>query len=84
MVAALQGLGAGQILVPGMPDAGQPPEVLFFDTAAMLRSIVANPAAYRFTNVSDQWVADGLAQEFHCQPRLFCWHFRCLRERFDE
>jgi len=33
--------------------AGLPSGVLFYDTASLLRSIVANPAAYGFTGVSD-------------------------------
>jgi len=36
--------------------AGLPSGVLFYDTASLLRSIVANPAAYGFTNVSDACV----------------------------
>ena len=33
--------------------AGLPPGVLFYDTAALLRSMVATPGAYGFTNVTD-------------------------------
>jgi phospholipase/lecithinase/hemolysin len=29
------------------------PDVIFFDTAALLRSVVANPAGYGLTNVTD-------------------------------
>lgn len=82
IVLALQGAGAGRILVPGLPDLGLTPYVqalgplsaagataftnafntalqaslpsgvLFFDTATVLRSMVANPAAYGFMDVS--------------------------------
>ena len=37
-----------QFLHPGLPSG-----VLFYDTATLLRSMVANPAAYGFTNVID-------------------------------
>jgi cholinesterase len=83
IASGLQGIGAQQILVPGMPDlglvpfniaagpvaAGQasllsdyfntrledmlPPGVVFFDTAALLRTVIDNPGAYGFTNVTD-------------------------------
>jgi phospholipase/lecithinase/hemolysin len=33
--------------------SGLPPGVFFYDTAALVRSMVANPAAYGFTNVTD-------------------------------
>ena len=33
--------------------AGLPPGALFYDTAALVRSIVADPGAYGFTNVTD-------------------------------
>jgi phospholipase/lecithinase/hemolysin len=82
IVTALQGLGAQNILVPGMPDLGLTPFVQglgpvtaaqysaitdgfnalllnglpsgvhYFDTASLLRSMVADPAAYGFTNVT--------------------------------
>jgi phospholipase/lecithinase/hemolysin len=82
IVTTLQGLGAQNILVPGMPDLGLTPffqglgpvaaaqasaitdafnalllnglpsGVHYFDTASLLRSMVANPAAYSFTNVT--------------------------------
>jgi cholinesterase len=32
--------------------AALPPDVMYYDTASLLRSIVANPAAYGFTNVT--------------------------------
>jgi phospholipase/lecithinase/hemolysin len=83
IVAGLQGLGAKNILVPGMPDLGLTPfkrlegpvaaaqasaltdyfnarlmaalpaGVVFFDTSALLRTVVGDPAAYGFTNVAD-------------------------------
>jgi cholinesterase len=83
IVYGLKGLGATNILVPGMPDIGLTPYlqslgpvaaaqasaytdafnaallgslpqgVTYFDTASLLRSMVANPAAYGFTNVVD-------------------------------
>lgn len=81
LVGEVQGLGAQNILVPGMPDlgltpyfrsigqassgslltdyfnaelrAGLPSGVMYFDTAALVRDIVANPGAYGFTNVTD-------------------------------
>lgn len=82
IVATLKGLGAHNILVPGMPDLGLtpsflsqgpiaaaqasaftdafnadlvaslPPGVQYFDTAGLVRSIVSNPTAYGFTNVT--------------------------------
>jgi phospholipase/lecithinase/hemolysin len=30
-----------------------PSDVLYFDTAALMRSVVSNPADYRFTNATD-------------------------------
>lgn len=83
IVVGLEGLGATNILVPGMPDLGLTPYgqslgavtaaqlsaytdafnaalvaslpagVRYFDTAAFLRSVVANPSAYGLTNVTD-------------------------------
>lgn len=83
IVQGLQGLGAGNILVPGIPDLGLTPSyvamgplaaaqataltdyfnaqlsaslpagALYFNTADLLRAVVANPAAYGFTNVTD-------------------------------
>lgn len=82
IVLGLEGLGATNILVPGMPDLGLTPyvqslgpvaaaqataytdafnaalaaslptDVKYFDTASVLRSVVANPSAYGFTNVT--------------------------------
>lgn len=82
IVTALQGLGAQNILVPGLPDMGLtpyfqglgpaaaagasaitdafnatllatlPPGVKYYDTASLVRDMVANPAAYGFTNVT--------------------------------
>ena len=82
LVHQLQGLGARNILVPGMPDLGLTPTyaaqgplvaggasavsnafnanlrsrlpsgTTYFDTASLLRSVVANPAAYGFNNVT--------------------------------
>ena len=34
-----------------------PPDVLYFDTASLLRSVVNNPAAYGFTNSTDYYLA---------------------------
>jgi phospholipase/lecithinase/hemolysin len=83
IVTTLRGLGAQNILVPGMPDLGLTPSyraqgpiaaagasvltdafntqlqaslpsgVDYYDTAALLRSMVANPATYGFSNVTD-------------------------------
>jgi cholinesterase len=83
IVGGLQGLGAHNILVPGMPDLGLSPYflslgpvaaaqasaitdafnaalrlslpsgVFYYDSATLLRSIVANPSAYGFTNAVD-------------------------------
>ena len=83
IVTTLQGLGAHNILVPGMADLGLspdflamgpvaaaqataatsafnqalrsslPPGVLFYDTAALLRDMVANPSKYGLTDVKD-------------------------------
>jgi cholinesterase len=83
IVNGLVGLGAQNILVPGMPDLGLTPAYLsmgplasalgsaatdafnasllvglpagvqFYDTAGLIRSMVANPGAYGFTNVTD-------------------------------
>jgi phospholipase/lecithinase/hemolysin len=33
--------------------AALPPDVMYYDTASLLRSVVANPAAYGFTNATD-------------------------------
>jgi cholinesterase len=84
IVVGLEGLGVGatNILVPGMPDLGLTPYVqslgpttaaqataytdafnlalvnslplgvMYYDTASLMRSIVANPAPYGFTNVT--------------------------------
>jgi phospholipase/lecithinase/hemolysin len=82
IVTSLQGLGAQNILVPGMPDLGLTPfiqglgpvaaaqysaitdafnalllnglpsGVHYFDTASLIRSMVANPGAYGFSNVT--------------------------------
>ena len=82
IAASLQGLGAGRVLVPGLPDLGLTPSalaqgpivaaqlsalsvyfnsrllsllpngVLYYDTAALLNRIVADPAAFGFTNVT--------------------------------
>jgi phospholipase/lecithinase/hemolysin len=82
LVVALEGLGANNILVPGLPDLGLiprtaaggpaaaaqasaltdafnlalqgnlPPGVRYFDSAALLRSAVANPSVFGFTNVT--------------------------------
>ena len=83
MTYELQAMGAGRIIVPGMPDLGLtprvmscgpaaaagssyltdffndalkanlPPGAIFFDTAALMRQIIANPAGYGFTNVTE-------------------------------
>jgi phospholipase/lecithinase/hemolysin len=79
LVLDLQGLGAQNILVPGMPDLGLTPQfqaqgaqytalsaafdtalqaslpagVTYFDTFGFLHAVVANPAAYGLTNVTD-------------------------------
>ncbi len=83
MTSELQAMGAGRIIVPGMPDLGLtprvmaggaaaaaqasyvtdlfnsalkaslPPGAIFFDTAALMRQIIANPAGYGFTNVTE-------------------------------
>jgi cholinesterase len=100
LVVALEGLGANNILVPGLPDVGLiprtaaggpaavaqasaitdafnlalqsnlPPGVLFFDSAALLRSAVANPSAFGFTNVTTPCF-DGIAVCANPDQHLF-------------
>jgi phospholipase/lecithinase/hemolysin len=99
-VANLQGLGAQNIFVPGIPDLGLTPffqsqgpiiaagataysnlfnaglaatlpaGATYFDTAGLFAAIVANPAAYGLTNVTDPCFNE-LAQTLCADPEHY-------------
>lgn len=104
MTYELQAMGAGMIVVPGMPDLGLtprimsygpaaalqaslltdffnatlqanlPPGAIFFDTAALMRAIIADPAAYGLTNVSEPCLILGPTPSMCADPdSYFFW-----------
>ena len=54
-VAAAQGSAFSDAFNAGL-QASLPADVIYYDTASMLRSVVANPGAYGFTNATDAYL----------------------------
>jgi cholinesterase len=55
-VTAAQGTAFADAFNAGL-QAQLPSDVIYFDTASLLRSVVANPGAYGFTNATDAYLA---------------------------